>query len=72
MFAFCYTILHVFCALQARKLMIDMVLATDMAIHFDLIKRFSSQLEEQPDLASWEETTLLYQVRFSMYGSSAQ
>jgi len=47
---------------KARKLMIDMVLATDMAIHFDLITRFTFQSEQTPDLASWEEPTLLYQV----------
>lgn len=47
---------------QCRKLMVDMVLATDMAIHFDLLKRFNAQSEEMPDLAAWPEPNLLLQM----------
>lgn len=47
---------------KCRRLMVDMVLATDMAIHFDLLKRFTAQAEQMPDLASWPEPNLLYQM----------
>ncbi len=50
------------CSAQCRKLMVDMVLATDMAIHFDLLKRFNSQAEEQPDLASWADPNLHFMM----------
>lgn len=47
---------------KCRKLMVDMVMATDMAIHFDLLQRFNSQSEANPDLASWAEPNLLFQM----------
>jgi cAMP-specific phosphodiesterase 4 len=42
--------------------MVDMVLATDMAIHFDLLKRFNTQLDDQPDMSQWAEPNLAYQM----------
>ena len=39
-----------------------MVLATDMAIHFDLLKRFNAQAEQMPDFTKWPEPSLLYQM----------
>ncbi len=42
--------------------MVDMVLATDMAIHFDLLKRFAAQSEEQPDLSAWTDQSLLFMM----------
>lgn len=53
---------YVALCLQCRKLMIDMVIATDMAIHFDLLKNFNSQLEVKPDMNEWQERNLLYQM----------
>lgn len=47
---------------QCRKLMIDTVLATDMAIHFDLLKSFSAALDAQPDVRLWPDRNLLYQM----------
>lgn len=47
---------------RCRKLMIDMVLSTDMAIHFDLLKSYNSQMEAKPDLNEWQERNLLYQM----------
>lgn len=47
---------------KARKLMIDAVMATDMAIHFDLLKSFEAQLAARPDLNTWEDRNLLYQM----------
>lgn len=42
--------------------MIDVVLATDMAIHFDLIKSFSSLMEATPDVRQWQDRSLLYRM----------
>jgi hypothetical protein len=50
------------CPPQCRKLMIDAVLATDMAIHFDLLKNFNEQISKQPDISQWEDRSLLYQM----------
>lgn len=47
---------------QCRKLMIDVVLATDMAIHFDLLRSFNSAVEAKPDLNEWPERNLIYQM----------
>lgn len=47
---------------QIRKLMIETVLATDMAVHFDLLNRFKEQIANQPDLSEWKDRTLLYQM----------
>ncbi|KAG2498529.1 hypothetical protein HYH03_003779 [Edaphochlamys debaryana] len=43
-----------------RKLMIEVVLSTDMAVHFDLLSRFSTQVDAKPDLSEWQDRTLLY------------
>ena len=42
--------------------MIDVVLATDMAIHFELLKNFNSQMEAVPDVAQWQDRNLLYRM----------
>lgn len=48
---------------QCRKLMIDAVMATDMAIHFDLLRSFSNHLQERPNLNDWQEQrNLLFQM----------
>eukprot|EP00798_Chlamydomonas_sp_ICE-L_P024010 gene24010-9583_t len=47
---------------KCRKLMIDTVMATDMAIHFDLLKNFNSQIEAKPLVNDWEDRNLLYQM----------
>ncbi|KAG2429188.1 hypothetical protein HYH02_014121 [Chlamydomonas schloesseri] len=47
---------------QIRKLMIETVLSTDMAVHFDLLSRFTSQVDAKPDLSEWTDRTLLYQM----------
>lgn len=47
---------------KCRKLMIDVVMATDMAIHFDILKAFSAQLDAHPDLNVWTERNLLFQM----------
>lgn len=47
---------------QCRKLMIDAVMATDMAIHFDLLKSFNAQVAATPNVKEWQERNLLYQM----------
>jgi hypothetical protein len=42
--------------------MIDVVLATDMAIHFELLKNFNSHMEASPDVSQWEDRSLLYRM----------
>ncbi|GFH17131.1 PDEase domain-containing protein [Haematococcus lacustris] len=42
--------------------MIDVVMATDMAIHFDLLKNFNTQIEAKPDIDEWQERNLVYQM----------
>ena len=42
--------------------MVDTILATDMAIHFDLLKNFNEKIEAQADVNKWEDRTLLYQM----------
>lgn len=42
--------------------MIETVLSTDMAVHFDLLSRFTSQVDAKPDLSEWTDRTLLYQM----------
>lgn len=42
--------------------MIDTVLATDMAVHFDLLNRFKEQIAGTPDISEWKDRTLLYQM----------
>jgi len=34
--------------------MIDAVLATDMAVHFELLKSFNSHMEATPDVRQWQ------------------
>ena len=48
--------------MQCRKLMIDTVFATDMAIHFDLLKNFNEKIDQEPDVNKWEDRNLLYQM----------
>ncbi|GAX72650.1 hypothetical protein CEUSTIGMA_g106.t1 [Chlamydomonas eustigma] len=47
---------------KCRKLMIDTVFATDMAIHFDLLKAFNEKIDAEPDVNKWEDRNLLYQM----------
>lgn len=47
---------------KCRKLMIDTVMATDMAVHFDLLKNFNSQMEATPVVNDWEDRNLIYQM----------
>lgn len=47
---------------QCRKLMIDAVMATDMAIHFDLLTNFNAQLHAEPNLNAWKNRNLLFQM----------
>lgn len=42
--------------------MVDVVLTTDMAVHFDLLSRFKEQIAAQPDISEWKDRTLLYQL----------
>ncbi len=42
--------------------MIDTVFATDMAIHFDLLKNFNEKIDAEPDVNKWEDRNLLYQM----------
>ncbi|PNH04372.1 cAMP-specific 3',5'-cyclic phosphodiesterase 4C [Tetrabaena socialis] len=45
-----------------RKLMIETVLSTDMAVHFDLLSRFTTQVDAKPDLREWTDRTLLFSM----------
>jgi hypothetical protein len=50
---------------QVRKLVLDMVLSTDMDVHFKLLKRFEDELAGAPDVATWaslEQRSLLFQM----------
>ncbi|GMH36345.1 hypothetical protein BSKO_04213 [Bryopsis sp. KO-2023] len=48
---------------RARRLIIDMVLSTDMALHFELMKRFNEKLEVVAgDMNKWECKSLLLQM----------
>lgn len=47
---------------QCRQLMIDVVLATDMAIHFELLKNFNLHMEATPDVSQWQDRSLLYRM----------
>ncbi|MEW5300572.1 MAG: hypothetical protein WDW36_003491 [Sanguina aurantia] len=47
---------------QMRKMIIEMVLATDMAIHFDLLRNFTTQLQAQPDVNAWPDRSLLFSL----------
>jgi hypothetical protein len=51
--------------LQVRKLVLDMVLQTDMDVHFKLLKRFEDELAAAPDVSTWsslEQRSLLFQM----------
>jgi hypothetical protein len=39
-----------------------MVMATDMAIHFDLLKRFNTQVAETPDITTWADPNLTFMM----------
>ncbi|GBF89886.1 hypothetical protein Rsub_02590 [Raphidocelis subcapitata] len=39
--------------LQARALIVAIVLSTDMAVHFDLLKQFNAAVEACPDVREW-------------------
>lgn len=50
---------------QVRKLVLDMVLSTDMDVHFKLLKAFEDELASAPDVATWaslEQRSLLFQM----------
>jgi hypothetical protein len=47
---------------KIRKYLIEMVLATDMAIHFDLLKSFNKQIESHPNMDDWADRSLLFQM----------
>lgn len=56
---------------QVRKLVLEMVLSTDMDVHFTLLKRFQDQLGLLPDVREWatpELRSLLFQVRVCVCG----
>ena len=48
--------------MQARRLIVNAVLATDMTQHMRLLDAFSQGHAEQPDLASWRDTDVLLQL----------
>ena len=48
--------------LQARRLIVNAVLATDMTQHMRLLDAFSQGYAEQPDLANWRDTDVLLQL----------
>jgi hypothetical protein len=51
--------------LQMRKLVLDMVLSTDMDVHFALLKRFDDAVAAVPDLTTWtspEQRSLMFQM----------
>lgn len=48
-----------------RKLVLEMVLSTDMDVHFALLKRFEDALAAAPDVRTWasvEQRSLLFQM----------
>lgn len=50
---------------RLRRLVLDMVLSTDMDVHFALLQRFDDALSESPDVATWdslEQRSLLFQM----------
>eukprot|EP00775_Hariotina_reticulata_P002156 gene2156-2474_t len=50
---------------QMRKLVLDMVLSTDMDVHFALLKRFDDAVSAVPDLTTWtsiEQRSLMFQI----------
>lgn len=52
-------------ACQMRKLVLEMVLSTDMDVHFALLKRFDDAVAAAPDVTAWtslEQRSLLFQM----------
>eukprot|EP00879_Flechtneria_rotunda_P009756 GHRR01010206.1.p1 GENE.GHRR01010206.1~~GHRR01010206.1.p1 ORF type:complete len:373 (+),score=154.98 GHRR01010206.1:405-1523(+) len=50
---------------QVRKLVCEMILATDMDVHFALLKRFEDAVAAQPDVRQWrslEQRSLIFQM----------
>lgn len=47
---------------KCRKLIVDAVLATDMVVHFDLVKNFNDKVAAESDINAWGDRTLLYQM----------
>lgn len=50
---------------QVRQLVLDMVLSTDMDVHFKLLERYAAALAAQPDVRTWsepEQRSLLFQM----------
>jgi len=44
---------------QARQMIISMILSTDMAVHFDLLARFSAAVQACPDARAWDDKARL-------------
>jgi len=50
---------------QVRKLVLDMVLSTDMDVHFALLKRYEDALKAEPDVRKWtslDARSLVFQM----------
>lgn len=61
----CYGDLVVLFTTQVRKLVLDMVLQTDMDVHFTLLEKFNVALTAVPDVHKWtalEQRSLLFQM----------
>lgn len=50
------------CMLQLRSLIVNMVLSTDMAVHFQLLGNFSSALDKEGDVSKWQDRSLIFQM----------
>lgn len=48
--------------LQARRLIVNAVLATDMTQHMRLLNAFSEGSGEQPNLAVWQDSDVVLQL----------
>ena len=51
--------------MQLRKLVVDMVLSTDMDVHFALLEKFGNMLKKEADVRVWsslEQRSLLFQM----------
>jgi hypothetical protein len=51
------------CPAQVRKLVIDMVLSTDMSFHFALLEKFAVELARVPQITAWTDRNLALQAR---------
>ncbi|CAD7701028.1 unnamed protein product [Ostreobium quekettii] len=47
---------------QMRKFIIDMVISTDMALHFGLMAKSRSTRDVFPDIRDWEDVSLILQL----------